>query len=107
MACFCRRAQAPWPSPEQEALQHYPRQGLPHHRSLIRSGIDRGLGIGVDVAVKADCYDVIVSRLPSPAIAGRLKTYPAEPIVTIDDYNGRAAAIKGRVRAQKNFADEH
>lgn len=57
--------------------------------------------------MKAGGCDVIVSRLPSSAITRRLKTYPAEPIVSIDNYNGRAAAIKGRVWAQKNFADEH
>ena len=62
--CFYRRAQAPWPSPEQEAPQHYPHQELPRHRSSVRSEIDRGLEIGVGAAAKADGCDVLVSKLP-------------------------------------------
>ena len=63
-ACDCRRAQAPWPSPGQEALQHYPHQESPRHHSSVRSEIDRGLGIGVDAAARADGCNVIVSKLP-------------------------------------------
>jgi hypothetical protein len=50
----------------------------------------------------ADGCDVMVSKAPLPC--DQLvdwKTYPAEPMVSIDNSNGRAAAIKRRVWAEK------